>query len=82
MRTTLDLPSDVTAALRRESAQRGGRGKAPMNLLVAEAVRLAYNPEKTRLRARIVTRRGRGLVVMPKGIRITSGDVNAALEDM
>lgn len=38
MRTTLDLPDDVGRILREESARRGGRGKAPLSQLVAEAV--------------------------------------------
>lgn len=45
MRTTLDLPDDVGRVLREESARRGGRGKAPLNQLVAEAVRARYGPQ-------------------------------------
>jgi hypothetical protein len=42
MRTTLDLPDDVGRVLREESFRRGGRGKAPIAQLVAEAVRARY----------------------------------------
>jgi hypothetical protein len=45
MRTTLDLPDDVGLVLREESARRGGRGKAPLSQLVAEAVRAKYGPQ-------------------------------------
>jgi len=36
---TFDLPDDVMSMLRLESARRGGRATAPMNQLIAEAVR-------------------------------------------
>ena len=42
MRTTIDLPDNVAAVLRRESARRGGRAKAPMVLLISDAVLVAY----------------------------------------
>ncbi len=59
-----------------------GRGKTSINQLVVEAVRMAYASGKTKLRPKIIARNGHGLVVMPKGIRITSADINSALEDM
>jgi hypothetical protein len=82
VRTTFDLPSDVTDTLRRESARRGGRAKAPMNQLIAEAVRMVFQPAKSAVGARAVARPGKGLVVMPKGVRITDADVASALEEM
>jgi hypothetical protein len=82
MRTTFDLPADVTATLRRESARRGGRAKAPMNQLIAEAVRTVYQPTRGMTRARVTARPGSGLVIMPKGVRITDADVATALEEM
>jgi len=45
MRTTLDLPDDVARVLREESARRGGRGRASMGQLVAEAVRARFGGE-------------------------------------
>lgn len=49
MRTTLDLPEDVGRILREESARRGGRGRAPITQLVAEAVlaRFGSQPKRT-----------------------------------
>ena len=82
MRTTFDLPSDVTDTLRRESARRGGRAKAPMNQLISEAVRTVFQPAKGIARARVVTHPGKGIVIMPKGVRITDTDVAGALEEM
>jgi hypothetical protein len=82
MRTTFDLPPDVTDALRRESARRGGRAKAPMNRLVSEAVRIVFRPSKGTAGVRVVARPGKGMVIMPKGVRITDSDVAGALEEM
>jgi len=82
MRTTFDLPSDVTDTLRRESARRGGRGKAPMNQLISEAVRTVFRPMRGSDGAKVVARPGKGMVVMPKGVRITDSDVAFALEEM
>ena len=82
MRTTFDLPPDVTDTLRRESARRGGRAKAPMNQLISEAVRAVYTPTRGGNAARVLARPGKGMVVMPKGVRITDSDVAVALEDM
>ena len=44
MRTTLDLPTDVANLLRMESARRGGRRRAPLAALVADAIRKIYGP--------------------------------------
>ena len=82
MRSTFDLPSDVTSALRRESARRGGRAKAPMNLLVSEAVRTVFGLQKGTSGAKVACRPGRGIVVMPKGVRITDSEISSALEEM
>jgi hypothetical protein len=82
MRSTFDLPADITATLRRESARRGGRAKAPMNQLIAEAVRAVYPAAQGTARTRVSARPGRGVVIMPKGVRITDADVAAALEEM
>jgi hypothetical protein len=79
MRTTLDLPSDVAHTLRMESARRGGRAKAPMNQLIAEAIRTVYQPTRGMAQARVIARPGNGLVIMPKGVRITDADVATAL---
>ncbi len=57
MRTTLDLPDDVGITLRQESAGRGGRGRAPLSLLVAEAVRAKFG-ETPRPSDRILDRVG------------------------
>ena len=82
MRTTFDLPSDVTDTLRRESARRGGRAKAPMNQLIAEAVRAVFQPTKSSANSRVLVRPGKGLVKMPKGVRISDADVAEALQEM
>lgn len=82
MRTTFDLPPDVTDTLRRESARRGGRAKAPMNQLISEAVRTVFRPTRGSDVAKVVARPGKGMVVMPRGVRITDSDVAVALEEM
>lgn len=82
MRTTFDLPADVTDTLRRESARRGGRAKAPMNQLIAEAVRAVFQPAKNSATSRVLARPGKGLVKMPKGVRISDADVAEALQEM
>ena len=82
MRTTLDLPDDVAETLRRESARRGGRAKAPMTQLISEAVRRTYGPRPARQKSKIVLHPGRSLVAMPRGVRISIEDVATALEDM
>ena len=82
MRTTSDVPSDVTDTLRRESARRGGRAKAPMNQLISEAVRTGLRPTRGRDGAKVVARPDKGMVVMSKGVRITDSDVAVALEEM
>jgi hypothetical protein len=84
MRTTFDLPSDIAATLREESARRGGRGVAPMNLLIAEAVRKTYGVRETpQTRARITGVPGRMILVPPKGTPVTTdAEIGAALEEM
>ena len=82
MRTTFDLPPDVTDTLRRESARRGGRAKAPMNQLISEAVRTVFRSQRGSDEAKVVASPGKGMVVMPKGVRITDSDVAVALEEM
>ena len=82
MRTTFDLPADVTDTLRRESARRGGRAKAPMNQLIAEAVRAVFQPTRNSANSRVLARPGKGLVKMPKGVRISDADVAEALQEM
>ena len=82
MRSTFDLPPDVTAILRRESARRGGRSKAPMNQLISEAVRTVFQAAKGTAGATVVAQAGKGLVIMPKGVRITDADISDALEEM
>jgi len=58
MRTTLDLPDDVGRALREESARRGGRGKAPISQLVAEAVRAKFGHAQGAVRRQIGVKDG------------------------
>ena len=53
-----------------------------MNQLISEAVRLVFQSAKGAAGAKVVARPGRGIVIMPKGVRITDGDVAGALEDM
>ncbi len=81
MRTTIDLPDNVAAVLRRESARRGGRAKAPMVRLISDAVLVAYGRSKPAGKAQLVVKAGRGLVRMPAGIVITSEEVANALEE-
>jgi hypothetical protein len=53
-----------------------------MNQLIAEAVRIAFQPAKGTAGARAIARPGKGIVVMPKGVRITDADVASAMEEM
>jgi len=86
MRTTFDLPADITETLRFESARRGGRASAPMNQLIAEAVRKVFGLKKPRrLGPRITGKPGRILVRQPKGIvvkPVTIEEIDAILENM
>jgi len=86
MRTTFDLPADITETLRFESARRGGRGSAPMNQLIAEAVRKVFGPkEPKRLMPRLTGRPGRAIVKPPKGVvvtPVTKEEIDAILENM
>jgi len=86
MRTTFDLPADITKMLRLESARRGGRATAPMNQLIVEAVRKVFGPKKTQLaQSRVTGRPGRIIVKPPKGVGgppVTKAEVDAALEAM
>jgi hypothetical protein len=53
-----------------------------MNQLISEAVRAVYRPTRGGNAARVLARPGKGMVVMPKGVRITDSDVAVALEEM
>jgi hypothetical protein len=53
-----------------------------MNQLISEAVRTVFRPNKGIAGAKVVARPGKGIVVMPKGVRITDSDVAGALEEM
>lgn len=81
MKTTLELPDDVAALLRQESAIRGGRRKASLSSLVSFAVREVYSgppdtPAQVDLKTgRVVVKRDNQ---MPK---IGSEDVAATLDD-
>jgi len=81
MKTTLELPDDVAALLRRESAARGGRRKASLSSLVSYAVREIYSgppdaPAQVDLKAgRVVVKRTER---MPT---VRSGDIAAALDN-
>jgi hypothetical protein len=81
MKTTLDLPDDVAALLRQESATRGGRRKASLSNLVSYAVREVYSgrPDAS---AQVDLKAGR--VVVKRGAQmpaVRSEDVAAALDD-
>jgi len=86
MRTTFDLPDDVADTLRLESARRGGRATAPMNLLIAEAVRKVFGPQETgRPQPRVTGRPGRMILKTPKGVDappVTKAEIDAILETM
>jgi len=86
MRTTFDLPADITNILRLESARRGGRATAPMNQLIAEAVRKVFGPPKKELpQSRVTGRPGRVIVKPPKGVGgppVTKEQIDAIMEAM
>ena len=86
MRTTFDLPADIADTLRLESARRGGRANAPMNQLVAEAVRKVFGAKKTtHLEPRITGKPGRIIVRQPRGVvarPVTKEEIDAILEVM
>jgi len=81
MKTTLELPDDVAALLRQESATRGGRRMASLSSLVSYAVREVYSglpdaPAQVDLKAgRVVVKRDKQMPM------VRSGDVAAALEE-
>lgn len=81
MKTTLELPDDVAALLRQESATRGGRRKASLSSLVSYAVREIYSgpadaPAQMDLKdGRVVVKRDKQ---MPT---VRSEDIAAALDD-
>lgn len=83
MRTTLDLPDDVANTLRFESARRGGRRRAPIAALVADAVRKTYGTAPPRLgRRKIDLTVGRVVVgATADAPTVTAEDVRAALYD-
>jgi hypothetical protein len=68
MKTTLDLPDDVSDVLRMESARRGGRKKASLSKLVADAVRMAYIPPSQSEEPTIQLNLGRVIVMKPEGV--------------
>jgi len=81
MKTTLELPDDVAALLRRESASRGGRRKASLSSLVSHAVREVYSgpPDDP---AQVDLKAGRVVVKQNKRMpTVRSEDVAAALDD-
>jgi len=81
MKTTLELPDDVAALLRQESASRGGRRVASLSTLVSYAVRQVYAgvPDTP---ARIDLKEGRVVVKRDKQMpSVRSEDVAAALDD-
>lgn len=81
MKTTLDLPDDVTALLREESAIRGGRRKASLSSLVSYAVREVYSGPPNSL-ARVDLVAGRVVVRRDKKMpNVLSEDIAAALDD-
>ena len=81
MRTTLDLPADVANILRLESARRGGRSRATLTSLVADAVRKIYGPPAPQKRKMDLTP-GRVVIgAAPDAPELTAEDVRAALYD-
>ena len=81
MKTTLDLPEDVAALLRRESARLGGRRKASLSSLVSRAVREVYAGEPA-APARVDFRGGRVIVRRASDAPVVdANDVAAALDD-
>jgi len=86
MRTTFDLPANITNMLRLESARRGGRATAPMNQLIVEAVLKVFGPQKKKLsQPRVTGRPGRMILRAPKdavGPPVTNADVRAAMDAM
>ena len=81
MKTTLELPDDVAALLREESATRGGRRKASLSSLVSYAVREVYSGPPDSL-ARVDLKAGRVVVRRDKKMpNVRSEDVAAALDD-
>jgi len=53
-----------------------------MNQLISEAVRTVFQAAKGTAGATVVAQAGKGLVIMPKGVRITDADISSALEEM
>jgi len=83
MRTTLDLPEDVSQTLRMESARRGGRRVAPLSRLVADAVRQTYgHTAKANRKRKIDLTPGRVVVGAANNApEVTTETVRAALYD-
>lgn len=83
MRTTLDLPEDVGRVLREESARRGGRGRAPLGQLVAEAVRARFSGGEVVRRRTIGEDDGFPIVRrIRKGETIDQTIIDRALEEL
>jgi len=83
MRTTLDLPTDVANTLRMESARRGGRRRASLAFLVADAVRKVYGAGTPKTRARKIDLTPGRVVIgaAPDAPSLTTDDVRTALYD-
>jgi hypothetical protein len=83
MRTTLDLPPDVANTLRMESARRGGRRRASLAFLVADAVRKVYGPGVAKGRPRkIDLTPGRVIIgAAADAPTLTAADIRSALYD-
>ncbi len=80
MKTTLELPDDVAALLRQESATRGGRRKASLSSLVSYAVREVY-AGMPNAPAQVDLKTGRVVVKRDKQLpTVRSEDVAAALD--
>lgn len=62
MKTTLDLPDDVSQTLRLESARRGGRKQASLSKLVSDAVRMVYTRPSEVAGPHVELREGRVIV--------------------
>lgn len=69
MKTTLDLPDDVSQTLRLESARRGGRKKASLSKLVTDAVRMVYTRPSDVAGPRVELREGRVIVHQDESAR-------------
>jgi len=83
VRTTLDLPTDVSDTLRMESARRGGRRRASLAILVSDAVRKVYGSSKAKSKPRKVDLTPGRVVIgaSSDAPTVTTDDVRSALYD-